>query len=649
MIKKILGLSIIGIFICFGAAQAVTLGESVVFNVDPMYDSSGRESLTATLKVVSDYAYFYVDNDYWNSLNGSKRSLFLNTLINLANEFDTVIYPKERAVFGSERSPGIDGDKKITILISQLVDDAGGYLNTFDGYGKELAPTSNEREMLYLNAVVMMDSKAKAFLAHEFQHLISFYQKTILYGLEEDVWLNEARSEYAVTLCGYNDNYTNSYLSDRVDSFLDYPEDSLTEWKNNMSDYGVASLFFHYLVDHYGTKIITSMILNDKTGIASIDQSLKDLNYSETFSDIFANWVITNYVNDCKLGDDYCYKNKNLTYERLHTEYSASYSGFPDLIVSRSSAVGNWSPRWYRFRQGTVVPTDNDILKLEFDGSGQNADFNVPYIVMDQSQTTVQFMSLDKNQKGTIYIPNFTSLNKLIVIAPFNQYKKSNFSQDEPLTPFTFTASSIKGMPISINSVVPNSGAANGGSDIIVKGNNLLSAKKIVFGEKAITDFSIIDDQTIGFTIPPHQAGKIDIRVIDNEDNESVLANSFNYLDSYPEGSLIRAKGDTKVYIIKGGYKRWIQHQDIFNMYGHLSWNDIIDVEPEVLNQYQDAWLIRAANDQRVYEVNADGTKHWLNMTAEEFTISGHRWDMVYVVNNFERNFYRTGSHILFQ
>jgi len=87
----------------------------------------------------------------------------------------------------------------------------------------------------------------------------------------------------------------------------------------------------------------------------------------------------------------------------------------------------------------------------------------------------------------------------------------------------------------------------------------------------------------------------------------------------YPEGSLIRAAGDYRVYIVKDGYRRWIQKAEIFNAYSHLRWEDVIEVSPEELNGYQDSWLIRADGDPRVYEVNADGTKHWLNMTAEEF------------------------------
>lgn len=570
-----------GFFILLNPAQAANLDEQVIFNVDTEYDISGRSQVSAILKVIGDSIYFYVEEEYWDGLNITQRSLLKEELKDLANEFDTVIYPRERSVFGSEWSPGIDNDKRITVLVSRLVEDTGGYVNVYDEYPKSEFSSSNEREMIYLNVLAVFHQNNKAFLAHEFQHLISFYQKTILYGLEEDIWLNEARSEYASTVAGYNDNYTDSYLADRVDSFLDDPSDPLGEWKNEISDYGTVNSFVHYLAGRYGDDIFTKMALNDKVGIESINVALSDLGYLESFSDIFADWVVANYLNDCQLNNKYCYLNDNLTYQRLHVDYSVSYSGFPNLIVSRSSSVKDWSPRWYRFRQGTAQTTDKDTLKLEFNGSMDRADFRVPYIVLgENSQTTVQSIVLDSQQNGVVYIPNFTSLNKSVIMIPFNQYQKSGFDSNELWSSFSFTASSI-------------------------------SADEVPIVDEPLPDDGIID--------------------------------------KYPEGSLIRAQGDYKVYIIKGKYKRWIQSAEIFNQYGHLNWEDIIDIPVSELIQYQDAWLIRADGDKRVYEVNADGTKHWLDMTAEQFTLTGHLWEMVYIINSFERDFYQTGSSVMYE
>jgi len=68
-----------------------------------------------------------------------------------------------------------------------------------------------------------MGMNTASYLAHELTHLITFNQKERLNNIQEEIWLNEARAEYAPTLCGYNDEYEGSYLKSRVDDFLKNP------------------------------------------------------------------------------------------------------------------------------------------------------------------------------------------------------------------------------------------------------------------------------------------------------------------------------------------------------------------------------------------------------------------------------------------
>ena len=104
-----------------------------------------------------------------------------------------------------------------------------------------------------------------------------------------------------------------------------------------------------------------------------------------------------------------------------------------------------------------------------------------------------------------------------------------------------------------------------------------------------------------------------------------------------PNGSLIKAINDFKVYIINNNYIRHILDSKIFNFYNHLNWESIQEVNS--LNNYQESFLIRASNDYKVYEIK-DKKKHWLDITAEEFENSGHSWDEVYVVNEEELGWY---------
>ena len=109
---------------------------------------------------------------------------------------------------------------------------------------------------------------------------------------------------------------------------------------------------------------------------------------------------------------------------------------------------------------------------------------------------------------------------------------------------------------------------------------------------------------------------------------------------------MIRAEGDYKVYIVHGGYKRWIQSADIFNFYGHLNFSAVQVVSQEIVNSYSNSWLVRADGDEKVYEINGDGTRHWLDMTPEKFSATGRLWDMVYIINQQELDWYENGASV---
>lgn len=114
------------------------------------------------------------------------------------------------------------------------------------------------------------------------------------------------------------------------------------------------------------------------------------------------------------------------------------------------------------------------------------------------------------------------------------------------------------------------------------------------------------------------------------------------------DGALIRAIGSADVYIVKyingKKFKRLILNPKVFNSYGHLHWEDIMDVAPEIINGFTISDLVRAtvAGDPRVYKLypNGDiGEKHWIK-TAEAFTRLGYDWDAVYTINAIDRDSY---------
>src|SRR3990167_6344405 len=165
-------------FFVFSDASADTLGQTQIFNVNSKYDQFSRTSLGATLRNVSEHAYFYVEDKYWDGLNPNQRVSLSNSISVLSEEFDDNIYPIETQFWGSEPNPGIDGDPKITILLEDLISGNGGYFDSSNQFSKNVSSNSNEREIIFIS--IQAGNFAKIFLTHEFQHLISHNQKELL-------------------------------------------------------------------------------------------------------------------------------------------------------------------------------------------------------------------------------------------------------------------------------------------------------------------------------------------------------------------------------------------------------------------------------------------------------------------------------------
>lgn len=389
-------------------ANAQTVGEKRNFFVDANYDVNAREKISAVLVKSTGRAYFYADESWWNFTSQNEAYAAVDSL---GREFETTIYPTLTSRFGSEWSPGIDNDRKITILLHQMKEDASGYFRSNDEYPKLQVPNSNEREMIYINANSVKSPVAKSLVAHEFTHVITFNQKNNN-GIIEETWLNEARAEYAPTLLGYNDAYSGSYLEKRAQYFSEKPAGSIIEWQNTKYDYGRISLFVHYLVDQYGINILVDSLHSSKTGIESINDALKKNNISEDFYQIFSDWTIALLLNDCDYGKRYCYLDKNL--KDFYLSASINFlplTGTTTLTFSDNTKL--WSGNWYK-----IIGGGGGTLKFYFEGDAK-ASFKVPYIIRSQSGSyVVNFMYLDASQKGEITINNFGKNASSLFVLP---------------------------------------------------------------------------------------------------------------------------------------------------------------------------------------------------------------------------------------
>jgi len=444
MFKKCLRIKIclfLTLFLLFGGVfivKAAIVGEVRNFYIDSSYDLYDREEIEAQLLRISNSSYFYADKSWWEKLTSEDKNRINIKLYELAEEFDEKIYPTLTSEFGSEWKPGIDNDNRITILFHLMKENNGGYFNNGDEYFRLQNPMSNQREMVYLSATHTTSNVVKSYLAHEFVHLITFNQKEKIQWTKEEVWLNEARAEYAPTLCGYDSEYQRSNLQSRVNEFLKNPSDSITEWHGASADYGALNLFTQYLVDHYGVKILNDSLKSSKKGIESINYALEKNGFEEDFSQIFTDWTIAVLVNDCSFGEKYCYKNKNLKNIRIVPE-----SNFLPLTSESSLSVSystkNWAGNWQKIFGG------KDTLTFEFKG-GEGNNFKVPYLVCESSNNcSINFLSLDENQKGEIILEEFNAKYTSLTIIPSLQSKFSGFDGIEPTYLFNWKATISNG------------------------------------------------------------------------------------------------------------------------------------------------------------------------------------------------------------
>ena len=109
---------------------------------------------------------------------------------------------------------------------------------------------------------------------------------------------------------------------------------------------------------------------------------------------------------------------------------------------------------------------------------------------------------------------------------------------------------------------------------------------------------------------------------------------------------IVKVVGDTK-------YIRHIVSLEIFDYYTHLKWENLKQVD-SLTNYSLSGWArVNIGPDgtpgptDKVYEINGDQSKHWINMTAEDFLTHGGSDAAIYSVNQGEMNLYTTGSDVM--
>jgi len=246
-----------------------------------------------------------------------------------ADLFEEHTYPTTRAFFGSEWTPGVDNDPRLSILHARnLGRTVAGYFSSPDSYVRAVRPDSNEMEMFYINIdnVNIGDAFYNGVLAHEFQHMIHWNNDR-----NETTWLNEGCSELAMELNRRSHPQGNYSVGGSEYAYLRRPDTQLTTWPEGVAGgaaphYGAAYLFMSYFLDRFGEDATKALVSHPDNGMDSVDRVLQDFEgLTITHADLFADWVVANLLDDTTFAEgQYGYTSIDVGRPRVDATYRIS-------------------------------------------------------------------------------------------------------------------------------------------------------------------------------------------------------------------------------------------------------------------------------------------------------------------------------------
>ncbi|WP_226037052.1 choice-of-anchor J domain-containing protein [Aquibacillus saliphilus] len=236
----------------------------------------------------------------------------------LTEEFDTNIYPKTTAFFGTPDSldgsqsplPGMvglptgyyEGSDKVIMLVDNIKDDnytnpdypffvAGFFWSTLEMYIDRnivTIDTNNWEERL--------ENTFYSTTMHELQHLIHSDNDA-----DETTWLNEGMSTFSEYLGGYGHD------AGSINFLLDHPENSLVNWDEHVgaetgpetiADYGLVYLFTLYNYEQFGQEFIRQVATSELNGIDSYNAAYQSFGIKEDFQSVYEKFVTALLIDD---------------------------------------------------------------------------------------------------------------------------------------------------------------------------------------------------------------------------------------------------------------------------------------------------------------------------------------------------------------
>jgi len=466
--------------------KPLEVGDEITFNTFNIPEKK-FEPVVGVLKKKGIHCYVFLEKG---------KNVSQNIIEKIAKSFDEKIYPINTSTFGSEWNPGIDGDPRIVLFLLDIRDGfdpkagnkgfTAGYFYAGDEYSKQKNPTSNEREMLYLDINPADPSKDDymSIVAHEFQHMIHWHHDP-----KEFTWVNEGMSQFASFINGFGH-------PSQVLAFLKCPDNNLCAWSNDnmLANYGQVYLFTYYTITHATsnkkeTNALSRAIVSQKEhGTSGIEAALKKVGEKVNFSELFRNFCVANYLNYPSIEEgEYGYEKPlaKLRLSPMKIHQSPPFSGKGTVKCWSSCAVEFDLTRY----SGQIsVNFSGQTIKAE---RGLKNSFDVAAILFDRKgkqKPIVEWLNVNGNKVSqALKKPAGSHPSLLLVICnrgPEEGTLELAFAKAAPPAEFAYTVTVAK----------------NGTSQIAAKNNTRLSRRTFQSLVQAISkkDVSAEDPKNIG-------------------------------------------------------------------------------------------------------------------------------------------------------
>ncbi|MCG8570434.1 MAG: hypothetical protein MJB14_09865 [Spirochaetes bacterium] len=284
--------------------------------------------MTCTLRAIGDHCYIWIaDKDYTSSSSSTTDNQITQSRANQLRDKFEVIFDLNTNIFGYEfgGGPGGDGgrdqDQHISIVAYDIDNDYDrdsdyGYVVGYfwakdfftqaeiDSYGLDIK--TNYGEIFYIDSryANVKEKVIYSTLAHEYQHMIHFNEKTVEQDLSSSTWYNEMCSMVAEDLL--NDalelDFAGSPRKRLIGLNESYYESGVIDWldgNHTLKSYASAYGFGNFLARYYGgAQMFSQLLANNKIDEASVTQALQSLGYGKTFDEIFQEYATALVYND---------------------------------------------------------------------------------------------------------------------------------------------------------------------------------------------------------------------------------------------------------------------------------------------------------------------------------------------------------------